>query len=434
MIELLQEIILDAQSADLFTGISRRLKVTSVPNKATVIIGVRRCGKSTFLNQIASQILSEGAPKENLIYINFFDDRLSPLKTLGLDLILQAYYSLFPYKKTKEKVYCFFDEIQVMPDWEAFVDRCIRTENCEIYLSGSSAQMLSTEIATQMRGRALSWELFPFSLSEFSDFHQEKSDQPFNSRQKLILKNIFDIYWDSGGFPEVAGLNKSLRIKIHQEYFNSILFRDLIERYDIAHPRAVIDLAKKLIENTASMYTINSLTGFLKSLGYNVPKSAVSEYLKWFEDAYFLLTVRLFDASWRRSNVNTKKIYAIDHALVRSVSSGILVNSGHILENIVFMSLRRFTSEIYYYRTSGNKEVDFIIKNNEGIFMLFQVSETLVNPATRHREVNALKEAMTELNLKQGTIITRNEEESIPMASAVIEVISAWRFLIEFKG
>ena len=103
MIELLQEIILDAQSADLFTGISRRLKVTSVPNKAMVIIGVRRCGKSTFLNQIASQILSEGAPKENLIYINFFDDRLSPLKTLGLDLILQAYYSLFPYKKRRKK-------------------------------------------------------------------------------------------------------------------------------------------------------------------------------------------------------------------------------------------------------------------------------------------------------------------------------------------
>jgi len=434
VIELLKEIILDAQSSELFTGTSRRLKITPVPNKATIIIGVRRCGKSTFLNQIASQLLSEGLSKENILYINFFDDRLSPLRSEGLDLILQAFYSLFPHKKSQEKIYCFFDEIQVMPDWEAFVDRCMRTEICEIYLSGSSAQMLSTEIATQMRGRALSWELFPFSLEEFSDFHQVKNDPPFNSRQKLILKNTFEQYWESGGFPEVAGVDKSLRIKIHQEYFNAILYRDLIERYDISHPRAVIDLARKLLENIASLYTINSLTGFLKSTGYNVPKSAVSEYLKWFEDAYFLMTVRLYDASWRRSNANAKKIYAIDHSLVRSVASGILLNKGHLLENLVFICLRRFTSEVYYYRTSGNQEVDFIIKNTEGRLLLFQVCETLVDPATRRREVRGLEAAMAELNLDRGTIITRNEEESITLVYGIAEVIPVWRFLLEFRG
>lgn len=433
MLELLKEIIVDAQTTDLFTGVSRQLKITGVPNKATIVIGVRRCGKSTFLNQIAGKLVSGGISKENILSVNFFDDRLSPLKSMGLDLVLQAYYSLFPYKKSKEKVYYFFDEIQAMPNWEAFVDRCLRTENCEIYISGSSAQMLSVEIATQMRGRALSWELFPFSFREFADFHQVKNSPPLNSAEKLILKSTFERYWESGGFPEVAALDKAVRIKIHQEYFNAILYRDLIERYDISHPRALTDLARKLAENIASLYTINSLTGYLKSVGHNVPKSSVSEYLKWFEDAYFLMTVRLYDASWQRSNANAKKIYAIDHALVRSVTSGILVNSGHLLENMVFTCLRRQTAEVYYYRTSGNHEVDFLIKNNEGQVLIFQVCETLADPNTRKREVRALQAAMTELNLDKSILITRNEQETIQVESGLIEVQPIWKFLLDFS-
>lgn len=431
MIELLKEIILDAQSGSYFNGTKRRLEVASVEKKTTIIIGVRRSGKSTYLNQIANKWLSEGISSKNILFINFFDDRLSNLKSLGLDLVIQAYYLLFPQKKTAEKVYYFFDEIQAVPGWEAFIDRLLRTENCMIYLSGSSAQLLSKEIATQMRGRALSWELFPFSFQEFTDHQQLINELPFNSLQRLLIENAFDKYWECGGFPEVIGLDKSLRIKIHQEYFESILFRDMIERYDISHPRAVVDLAKKLLENIASMYTLNRLTGFLKSLGYNVSKSSVSDYLKWFEDSYFLFTVRLFDASYRRSNANPKKIYCIDHAVVRSVASGILVNSGHILENIVFMALRRLYPEIFYFKTSGNLEVDFIVKNQHGVFLLIQVCETLVSPATRLREINALQAAMSELNLLKGLIITRNEEESVHVRSGNIEIVPVWRFLLE---
>jgi predicted AAA+ superfamily ATPase len=431
MIELLKEMILDAQSGNLFVGTSRHLNVRNVKNKATVIIGVRRSGKSTLLNQIANKWLSEGVDKENLLYINFFDDRLSKLHSLGLDIVIQAYYSLYPYKKNQEAIYCFFDEIQIIPGWEAFVDRILRTENVVVYISGSSAQMLSKEIATQMRGRALSWELFPFSFREFTAHLKIRNDPPFNSQQRLFIENAFRDYCDCGGFPEVTGLEKSLRIKVHQEYFNSILFRDLIERHDISHPRALVDLAKNLLENIASMYTINSLTGFLKSLGYNVPKSTVSEYLKWFEDAYFLFTVRLFDASFRRSNANPKKIYCVDHALIRSVSSGILLNSGHILENIIFLALRRSSPDIFYYKTKGNLEVDFVFKNPDGNLMLVQVCESLVNATTRQREINALETAMAELNLTKGFIITRNETESLAIKSGTIEIIPAWRALLE---
>ena len=158
-----------------------------------------------------------------------------------------------------------------------------------------------------------------------------------------------------------------LRIKTHQEYFNAMLFRDLVERHDISHPKAVTDLAHWLVDNTGSLYSINNLTGYLKSLGHKAPKSAVSDYLEWFEDAYVLFTVRIFDASLARANTNPKKIYCVDHALVTSISSGILVNSGHLLENLVFTALRRVTPDIFYYKTKAGREVDFIVKSGRRI-------------------------------------------------------------------
>ena len=158
----------------------------------------------------------------------------------------------------------------------------------------------------------------------------------------LLVRRAFEEYWERGGFPEVAGLDRALRVRIHQEYWGAMLFRDLVERHDVAHPRAVSDLAHRLVDNTASLYSINRLTAYLQSLGHRAPKSAVSDYVDWFEDAFFLFTVRVFDASLARANVNPKKIYCVDHALARSVGSGILVNAGHLLENLVFAALRRF--------------------------------------------------------------------------------------------
>jgi len=363
--------------------------------------------------------------------VNFFDDRLAGLKTQGLDIILQAYYSLFPGKKNQETVYCFFDEIQVIPEWESFIERILRTENMMVYLSGSSANMLSKEIATQMRGRALVWELFPFSFKEYSGHKNLVHEPPLNTGERMFIEKAFDEYWQSGGFPEVIGAERHLRIKIHQEYYNSILFRDLIDRYDIPHPRALNDLARHLLENISSMYSINNLTGLLKSLGYGVPKSAIAEYISWFEDAYFLFTVRLYDASYRRSNANTKKIYCIDHALVRSVTSGIMTNSGHILENSVFLAIRRVCAEIWYYRTAGNREVDFVYRNKAGEPVLVQVCESIAQSTTRNREIAALQAAMQELRTMKGFIITRNETEQISTAHGIIEVMPAWKFLLE---
>ncbi len=191
------------------------------------------------------------------------------------------------------------------------------------------------------------------------------------------------------------------------------------------------DLAHWLTDNTASLYSINSLTGYLKSLGHKAPKSAVSDYMTWFEDAYFLFTVRIFDASLARSNTNPKKIYCIDHALVTSVSSGILLNSGHLLENLVFMALRRLYPEIYYYKTKSGREVDFVVPRRGHSPMLVQACASLLEPQTRKRETAALSEAMAELDLDTGTIVTRNEDEKIDTRSRTIDVVPVWRFLLD---
>lgn len=431
MIETIKSIILDFQEVRLETGVPRRIRIETVRGKAAVCIGVRRSGKSTYLFQIIQRLKDSGVPRENILYLNFFDDRLHNLRQNNLGLITEAYYSLYPEKKNAEIVYCFFDEIQAVPGWEPFVDRLMRTEKCEVYLTGSSAQMLSKEIATQMRGRALSWEMFPFSFREFLDWKGIDSASTLSTKKRLVVQKAFEEYWDTGGFPEVAGLSRDLQIKIHQEYFHAILFRDLVERHDVSHPKAVTDLAHWLADNTASMYSVNSLTRYLKSLGHKAPKSVVSNYLEWFEDAYFLFTVRIFDASLARSNTNPKKVYCVDHALVTSVSSGILVNSGHLLENLVFTALRRLHPKIYYYKTKTGREVDFIVPLRKRVRMLIQVCESLAEPQTRKRETAALAEAMTELNLKSGTIVTRGEDEQIDAGGGAINVVPIWRFLLD---
>ena len=435
MIDILKEIILDFQEVSLETGVPRRVDVVPVIGKATVCIGVRRCGKSTFMFQLMQRLQSSGVPRQNILYLNFFDDRLHNLQHDHLGVILEAYFSLYPEKKNTEKIYCFFDEIQVLSGWEPFVDRLMRTEKCEVYITGSSAQMLAREIATQMRGRALSWEMFPFSFREYLDFKGIESEGPLSAKKRLIIQKTFDEYWDAGGFPEVAGLDRRLRIKIHQEYFSAMLFRDLVERHDISHPKAVTDLAHRLVDNTGSLYSVNNLTGYLKSLGHKAPKSAVSNYLEWFEDAYALFTVRIFDASLARANTNPKKIYCIDHALVTSVSSGILLNSGHLLENLVFIALRRVTPDIFYYKSKAGREVDFIAllpssKGEDCSRVLVQVCESMANPETRKREITALTEAMTELKLAEGTIVTRGEDERFQVEAGKISVLPAWRFLL----
>ena len=434
MLEIVKRIILDSQEMHWEHGVPRRLDLKYLPGKASVCVGVRRCGKSTYLFQLMHRLLREGVTRQNILYVDFFDDRLHDLQHGSPGIVTDAYYSIYPQKKDKETVHCFLDEIQVAPGWETFVARLLRTERVSVTLTGSSANLLSREIASQMRGRALTWELFPFSFREFLDGEGVKCDPPFSSREQLIVSKVFEKFWETGGFPEVRNLDQHLRFRVHQEYFHALLYRDLIERHDISHPRALLDLAHRLITNTASLYSINRLAGFLKSLGHKIPKTSVSDYLQWFEDAYFLFSVPIYSASVTKRKKNPRKIYCIDHSLAVSVGSGILLNSGHLLENLVFTALRRNFQNIFYYRTRSGKEVDFVLPNPGAPPLLIQVCESMAGNATWKRELGALSEAMAELHTERGLVITRNSTYEQTSHAQGIRIIAAWRFLLDIES
>lgn len=446
MIETLQQLILDGQAASPRPSVPRRVGISAVPGKATVCIGVRRSGKSTVLEQIGAWLRDNGASPEDFLALNFFDDRLHGLAQTGLAPVIEAYFGLYPEKQGKETVYCFFDEIQAIPNWEPFIDRLMRTEKCAVYLTGSSARMLSKEIATQMRGRAISWEVFPFSFREFLDSRGIGSKFPLSTRSSRTIASAFEEFWQTGGFPEVVAqpvtgdgggfeaLSPQLRVKTHQEYLEAILFRDLVERHDISHPKALRDLAHRLLDNAGSLYTVSSLNNHLKSLGHKTYRELLNDYLAWFEDAYFLFTVPSFDGSRTKRDTRPKKIYCVDHALVRSVSPRILVNSGHMLENLVFTALRRLTPEIYYYNTRSGGEVDFLSIMTDGGRRLVQVCESLADEKTRTREVRALSQAMEELGLDEGVIVTRGKEPLPADVSEGIRIVPVWKFLLEMDG
>jgi predicted AAA+ superfamily ATPase len=429
MIELLKEIILDFQNESLVTGIKRHLKYEFVQGKAFVCIGVRRCGKSTLLYQIIDDLKRHGVTNENILYINFFDDRLMDVKRSNLSLITEAYYSIYPEKKGTETVYFFFDELQEAESWEPFVDRILRTEKCEVFISGSSAKMLSKELATQMRGRSIAWELFPFSFKEFADY--SKADyKKLTTKNRLILKKCFDEYFKIGGFPEVRNVSDKLRLMIHQEYYKTILHRDVIERFDAIHPQAVVQAGYRLINSAGSLYSINRMTSYLKSSGYKISKGFVATCIDWFEDVYFLFSVRIFSQSVAIQNANAKKTYCIDHAMISSVTSGISANSGHFLENIIFLHLRRMTDSLYYYRTRNGKEIDFIWLDGQKKKHLVQVCLSLADTLTKKREMISLDRAMDELRLTEATIVTLDEDQEIEKEGKKIRVIPAWKFLI----
>ena len=430
MLELLKEIILDFQNEVLDTGVKRHLQYERVEKKAFVCIGVRRAGKSTLLYQIISDLNLKGVKKENILYINFFDDRLTEVKRDNLSLITEAYFSLFPEKKGTETIYCFFDEIQEAFNWEAFIDRILRTEKCEVYLTGSSSKMLSKELATQMRGRSIAWELYPFSFREFCDFKQVDY-RKMTSKNRLILRNCFEEYFNKGGFPEVRNASEKLRIKIHQEYYKTIMHRDVIERFDAIHPQAVMQAGYRMIGSAGSLYSINRLTFYLKSIGYKVSKGFVSTCIDWFEDVYFLFSAKLFSQSVSIQNANPKKVYCVDQSLITSIVPTISENTGHLLENMIYMHLRRQKNDVFYYRTSKGKEIDFLWLDASGNRHLIQVCTTLSDPSTRKREISSLSQAMKENGLPISTIVTLNDDDTILQDQNTIRVLPIWKFLIQ---
>lgn len=425
---IVTEQIVDNQQMHFASASPRSLQIKTLDGVISIVMGVRRCGKSTLMESIMTRLEEQGTPRENIVWLNFSDDRFLSLQQGGWDTIHSVYYSMYPEKRHNEKVYFFFDEIQTYPNWELFVERLRREENCEIYITGSSARMLSKEIGTALRGRTLSWELFPFSFGEYLiRCNPPKSKKSSNYR--LLMQNAWERYKQEGGFPAVFGIEAPLRRQLHQEYFNALLLRDIIERYDVRSPQVLRHLSNRVINGIGTLFSVRKVHEEVKTLGYSVSRETITQFLQWMEDAYFIFAVPAYSASVARQAREFRKIYCVDHAMAASLSTRILKNRGQMLENMVFCGLRRITPDIYYYRTRDNFEVDFISIMPNGDKYLVQVCEEMSTLDTRAREVRALSAAMAETRLTTGYIVTENLRETIETDHGTICCIPAPEFL-----
>ena len=377
----------------------------NVKNKINVAIGMRRVGKTYFVFQKIKQLLDIGVELTQILYINFEDDRLFPLNASTLAGLLDDFYSLYPDNHEKP-CYFFLDEIQNIDNWASVIRRFFDSKPVTIFLTGSSAKLLSKEIATSLRGRSLSTEIWPYDFNEYQvAINQVIDTRLFGAKTRDKLMKIFYQYLDTGGFPEVISYDSSIRDQTLQDYVTIVTFRDIIERHSISNTAVIKYMISTMLANVATLFSINKFYNDLKSQGYKIGKDSLYDYAHYLEDAYLLFSVPLYATSIRKVQSNPKKIYAIDTGLVRAMIFDMSKDFSHLFENLIYLELRRRGLEIYYYLTSNRYEVDFLVQTRKGEKELIQVTWDMTDDATRKREERALEAAILELGIP-GQIIT----------------------------
>lgn len=362
-----------------------------------VISGIRRSGKSTLLVQFMKKI-------KNFYYFNFEDPRATNFELEDFQKLDEIFLEEYG-----EKNCYFFDEIQNVFKWELFV-RSLLDKKKHIVITGSNASLLSKELGTRLTGRHLRYELFPFSYNEFLTLAKEKPN----------LKS-FEEYFMSGGFPEYLKLKK---LEILQELLNDILMRDIVVRYKLRNIKTLRGLALYLLTNVGKEFSYNKLKETFNLASIN----SVISFVSYFEDSYLLFTVPKFDYSLRKQLVNPKKIYSVDNGLTNANSASFSVDKGKMLENLVFINLRKKNKDIFYFREKN--ECDFVIKERTKIREAIQVCYDL-NEESKEREINGLVEALEKFKLKQGLILTYNQEDELKIKDKKIKAVPVWKWLLE---
>lgn len=382
-----------------FSNVHRDLNFPIVSNMIQVATGMRRVGKSNFLFQTVRELLDSNVVKEQILYINFEDDRLLPMDQKQMGQLVDAFYSLYPQNHDR-LCYLFFDEIQNIDGWQLIIRRLFDSKKVKIYLTGSSAKLLSKEIASSLRGRSITTEVWPYSLNEFFEAHKiPPLEKPIGDKKRDIYQKHLETYLTLGGFPAVQQLSQNEHRAVLQSYVDSVIFRDIIERYGITNTSVIKYLIKTLLKNCAAPFSVNKFYKDIKSQGYLVGKDTLYHYMNYIEDAFLTFSVPLFTESSRKIEVNPKKVYAIDTGLV---SANLLAspNLGPLFENLIYLDLRRKASKIFYYKTEDDYEIDFIVKYGDGTMEMLQVVWDLSAPEVLEREQRALVAAEKELGLK----------------------------------
>jgi uncharacterized protein len=406
-----------------YSHIHRRdTQFTLYDGKANCLIGVRRCGKTSLMHGTIAQLRLKVKP-ENTVYVNLEDDRLFPLQLSNLNDLVEAYYELYP-KKRSEKVYFFIDEIQVVEGWEKFIRRLLDTENCCVVLSGSSAKLLSKEIHTSLRGRSISTEVQPLSFKEYLRFKSIDSENR-GTRNQSFIKNALTEYLAKGGFPELVDIPVEESRKFLQEYKDLIIYRDLVERYNIRELFPLRYLINHVYKNMGTLFSVNKMNNDLKSQGISMGKSTLYDYVAKLRDCFAMHTVPVFSKSLKEQNRNPQKIYSVDNGFALTVTTD--ADYSKCYENIAYVHLRnKYGEGLFYWK--GNQEVDFYAPIDK---KLVNVSYELSNKQTYDREVNGLLEAMRTLKLSKATLVTSSKSEVLKVNRLEITIIPLWKWLLE---
>ena len=377
-----------------------------------IITGIRRCGKSTLLQQIRAM------QTEKDYYINFDDDRLVSFKLEDFQMLLEVFYELFGEQKT-----FYFDEIQNVEQWERFIRRLHDTRN-KIYITGSNARMLSRELGTHLTGRYISCELYPFSFKEFILLKNPDllGKNYYKTSVKAEILVLFHEYFNNGGFPNFVKTGDELALKT---MFENILYRDIMVRNHITNEKEIKELVSYLTGNYARLSTNSELAGII---GVKNP-TTVKNYLGFLADSYLAFQTSKYDYSVSKQILNPKKSYFIDNGLVCRVGFSFSANLGHLLENLVFIELLRRGKTVYYHKKG--QECDFVLVDDKTVTTAIQVTYAMPNEKTRKREIDGLLDAMNAYKLQSGLIITDDMEEEIVENDNKIAIIPAWKWLLE---
>lgn len=430
--QIVRQKIVDGVAAEPPSLTRRDIWLPAVANKATAVIGMRRAGKTSLMWQILADRLTQGALRESLLYFSFEDERLAGIRAKDLDLLIEEYYRMYPQLRDSQRVVLFLDEIQVVSGWEVFARRILDSEKIDLFLSGSSAHLLSREVATSMRGRAMETVVLPFSFRESLRHagHEPAADKDHLTKsEKSLLDNLLIRYLEHGGFPEAQGLDVRNRAELLRSYIDVVLLRDVVERHSVSHPVALRWMVRQLLGNAAGNFSVNKFHVDLKSQGFAIGKDTLHSYLGYLEDAFLLYSLAVATDSERRRRVNPRKIYPIDTGLIPIFDRSGKANLGHQLETAVFLELIRCGTEIAYVRTAGGFEVDFLARYIDGREELIQVCAGIDNPDTLAREVRALQDAATEFPGADQVLITIDKPAVIDI-QADIRIVEARDWLL----
>ena len=429
--DTIKSLIVTKQKEIPFSMMERDDELPLNSQSIVTVVGVRRCGKSSRMQLTINALVEKGLSPEAVLWVGFDDERLAGMTVSDLDEVLEAYRELYPTQDLKD-VYMFFDEIQLIANWELFVMRVFKSYCKNIFVSGSNAKMLSQEIATTLRGWSIEEKTYPLSFMEYCQFKGIKTHH-LTEQETTILRLKWDEYCMESAFPEIVLTElKSLRDKKLQSYFDAMLFRDLVERHNISNTGVLRYFIKRLMNNLTKPTSINAIYNDIKSQGFKISKDELYLWADYVYECFMFLRISKYTPSLIEEQQSLRKYYFIDNGLWQAVLLPQSDDNGKLLENVVLLHLNRRLQpfdKITYY--SGTKECDFVVQHEQQVKALYQVCWDMQDTLTQQREIDGIIEASRITRCEKLFIITHNDEDTIVQDGKTINILPAWKWMME---